>query len=140
MIEVHEDLDHCVVEIAFLACRSIRRTRHGKCFAVPVTGSPKALKLPDDRTARFPLLFPDFQCESITTHLSSGQIAFLGHFTLCHHLCSDAGVVGSGLPKGVEAAHPMPTDQNVLQGVVECMPHVQRACHVRGRNHDAECF
>jgi hypothetical protein len=33
---------------------------------------------------------------------------------------------------------PVEAAENVLQGVVERVPHVQRARHVRRRNHDGE--
>jgi hypothetical protein len=47
-------------------------------------------------------------------------------------------MVEAGLPERVEAAHPVPAGQDVLQRVVEGMAHVQRAGDVRRRDHDAE--
>ena len=49
-------------------------------------------------------------------------------------------MVLTGLPERVEPAHPVPADQDVLQGVVEGMAHVQHARDVGRRDHDAEGF
>ena len=53
-------------------------------------------------------------------------------------LRGDAGVVGAGHPEGVEALHPPPADQDVLQRVVERMAQVQSPGHVRRRDDDRE--
>ena len=50
----------------------------------------------------------------------------------------DAGVVVAGLPERVEAAHPVPADQHVLDRAVERVAHVQLAGHVRRRHADHE--
>ena len=47
-------------------------------------------------------------------------------------------MIGAGLPQHVAAAHALEAAQNVLQGVVERVAHVQRARHVRRRDHDGE--
>src|SRR5207245_11123544 len=41
-------------------------------------------------------------------------------------------------PQGVIALHAPPADQDVLEGVVQGVPHVQGAGHIRRRNDDAE--
>jgi hypothetical protein len=51
-------------------------------------------------------------------------------------LRGDTAVIGAGDPEGVIAFHPPPTDQHVLQGVVERMAHVERPGDVGGRNDD----
>ena len=48
------------------------------------------------------------------------------------------GVIGAGLPQHVAAPHPFKTAQNVLQGVVERVPHMQRTRHIGRRDHDGE--
>ena len=45
-------------------------------------------------------------------------------------------MVGAHLPQRVEAAHAVVADQRVLQRVLEGVAHVQRAGHVRRRQHD----
>ena len=52
-------------------------------------------------------------------------------------LRGDAGVVGAGHPHGVVALHPLRANENVLQRVVERVPHVQRPGDIRRRNDDA---
>ncbi len=47
------------------------------------------------------------------------------------HLRGDAGVIGAGLPKDVATGHARVPDHDILQRVVEGMPHVQAAGHVR---------
>jgi hypothetical protein len=77
--------------------------------------------------------------ERLAAHLAGAWLAWVGgQLALHHHLRGDAGVVGAGLPQRVEAAHPVPADQDVLQRVVEGVAHVQRAGHVGRRDHDRE--
>ena len=42
------------------------------------------------------------------------------------------------LPEDVETTHPVPSNQYVLQRVVERVTHVENTSHVRRRNHYAE--
>jgi hypothetical protein len=60
--------------------------------------------------------------------------------TLDHHLRRDAGMVGAGLPQHVAAAHPLEAAQYILQRVVECVAHMQRAGDIRRRDDDREGF
>ena len=50
----------------------------------------------------------------------------------------DAGVVGARHPQRVVALHPVVAHQRVHDRVLERVPHVQRAGHVRRRQLDAE--
>ena len=52
-------------------------------------------------------------------------------------LRGDAGVVGSGDPEGLKAAHPLPADQDVLQGVDKGMAHMENAGDIGRRDDDA---
>jgi hypothetical protein len=47
-------------------------------------------------------------------------------------------VVRARLPEHVAAAHALEAAQDVLERVVEGVPHVERARHVRRRDHDRE--
>ena len=60
----------------------------------------------------------------------------LRELPLDHDLRADAGVVVARLPEGVEAAHAVPADEDVLQRAVEGVAHVQGAGDVRGRHGD----
>ena len=53
-------------------------------------------------------------------------------------LGSDTCMVGAGLPQRVVALHSLITDQNILHGVVQCMPHVELSGDIWGRDHDSE--
>ena len=53
-------------------------------------------------------------------------------------LGSDTCMVGAGLPQCVVALHSLITDQDILHGVVQCMPHVELSCDIWGRDHDSE--
>ena len=64
-------------------------------------------------------------------------LALGGELALDHVLRGDPGMIGAGHPQGLEAVHPLHADQDVLQGVVQGVSHVQRARHVRRRDHDA---
>ena len=48
----------------------------------------------------------------------------------------DARMVVAGLPERVEAAHPVPADEHVLDRAIECVTHVQVAGDVGGRDAD----
>ena len=90
------------------------------------------------------ILPPDsaFHCQTRSTNASRPRSCrlrpFLGQFPLDHVLRGDAGVVHAGQPQRGVALHPAPPDQRVDQRVVERVPDVQRAGHVRRRDHDAE--
>ena len=73
----------------------------------------------------------------VAAHVAAAGLLALHQLPLDHHLRGDAGVVGAGLPQHVLAAHPLEARQDVLQRVVERVPHVQRAGHVGRRDDDA---
>ncbi len=64
--------------------------------------------------------------------------AFLGELFFHHVLGGDSGVVGSGQPEHVEPVHAFIPGEDILQGVVQGMPHVERAGHVGGRDDDGK--
>ena len=53
-------------------------------------------------------------------------------------LGSDTCMVGTGLPQCVVTLHSLITDQDILHGVVQCMPHVELSGDIWGRDHDSE--
>ena len=53
-------------------------------------------------------------------------------------LGSDTCMVGTGLPQCIIALHSLITDQDILHGVVQCMPHVELSGDIWGRDHDSE--
>jgi hypothetical protein len=64
--------------------------------------------------------------------------ALLGQLPLHHVLGGDAGMVGAGQPQGVVAAHPVIAGQDILQGVVQGMAHMQDAGDVGRRDDDGK--
>ena len=59
-----------------------------------------------------------------------------GELLLDHVLGGDAGMVGAGHPQHLVAGHALPAAQDVLQGVVQGVPHVQDAGDVGRRDDD----
>ena len=53
-------------------------------------------------------------------------------------LCRDRGVVRTRLPERFIALHPLPADQNILQGVVQGVAHMKLPGYIRRRHHDCE--
>ncbi|CSA90263.1 Uncharacterised protein [Vibrio cholerae] len=62
---------------------------------------------------------------------------FCSDLTLNHHLSGDTRVVSTHLPQGIFALHTLTADQSIHNGVLEGVTHVQAACDVRWRDHDA---
>ena len=49
-------------------------------------------------------------------------------------------MVCSGLPERIISLHSLKTDQNILHGIVQRMPHMQLSSDIRGRNDDGKRF
>ena len=111
---------------------------HRKTFARPVAGGAEPLQLVDDDAAALRLPLPDPLEKFGAAHVAAARLLPLHQLPLDHHLGRDAGVIGAGLPQHVAAAHPLEAAENVLQRVVERVAHMQRAGHVRRRDHDGE--
>ena len=112
---------------------------HGESGAVPVAGcSQTAQLLQNDSTVFFcpgPGMFQEF---------FAGQVCLLDTL-LCqfvHHLCfgSDGGVVGTRYPAGVLAHHAGTAYQNILDGIVKHVSHVENSGHVWRRDDDGVRF
>ncbi len=110
---------------------------HGEAFARPIAGGAEPLQLADDGAAGLRLPFPHALDESFAPHLAAAGLSAFHQLPLDHGLRCDAGVVGARLPQHVLAAHPLEPAENVLQGVVERMAHMQRAGDVGRRDDDA---
>ena len=97
---------------------------HGKAFAFPVAGNAQAFQLVDDTVAV--LVFPNpnaFQ-EFFTTKVIASFVFFFFDYFFYFDLGSKACVVIARHPQGVVTHHTVPTDKNILQGVVQCVTHV----------------
>ena len=111
---------------------------HREAGAGPVAARAHLLLLLDDAVAVLFLPFPHALKELLTAKVVAGQ-ALLGAQLLLHlDLGGDAGVVGAGDPEGGVALHPLEAGQDVLQGAVQRVTHVELACDVGGRHDDGE--
>ena len=107
---------------------------HGEAGAAPVAGDAHLLLLLHDAVAVLFLPLPDPLEEFLTAQVVAG-LALLDPQLLLHlDLGGDAGVVGAGQPQGRVALHPLEPGQDILQGAVQSMAHVQLARDVRGRH------
>ena len=113
---------------------------HRETFARPVAGRAQPLQLVDDGAATLGLPLPDPFEEFGASHVAAARLLPFHQLPLDHHLGRDAGMVGAGLPQDIPSAHPLEAAEDVLQGVVQRVAHVQRARHVGRRNHDGEGF
>ncbi len=113
---------------------------HGEAFARPVAGCAEALQLVEDQAARLFLPFPDALDKGLAAHLATAGKLSLGQLALDDHLRGNARMVHARLPQHVLAAHALEADHDILQRVVERVPHVQRPGHIRRRDDDGEAF
>ncbi len=74
------------------------------------------------------------------SQVTARRLLPLHELALDHHLGGDAGMIGAGLPQHITPAHTLETTQDILQGVVERMAHVQRAGYVRRWDDDRKRF
>src|SRR5690606_30402819 len=79
---------------------------------------------------------PNLLDEFLTPDLAAPRLLPLHHAAFHHHLGGDARVVHARLPEHVLAAHALEAHQNVLDGIVERVPDMERAGHVGRRDND----
>ena len=121
-----------------LADRARETVVHREALARPVAGCPKPPQLPDDRPARLGFPGPHLVKKLLPPEDSPIGLLTLGKLALHHHLRGDTGMVRARLPQHVATAHALVAAEDVLQRVVECMPHVEHAGDVGRRNDDGE--
>ena len=122
---------------------------HGKPVTAPVDGGAQALHLPANRLTIFFLPLPAPLHEPFRTHRQPqplpltlpGTLGLRSPFQLRQslptqlpfhdHLRSNGGVIGTGQPQHVLAAHAMPAHQDVDFCMLQHVTHVERARDVR---------
>ena len=67
----------------------------------------------------------------------TGQTFFGLHLALHQHLRSNTRVVSTNLPQGIITLHTLEANQGIHDGILEGVPHVQAARHIRWRDTDA---
>ena len=106
---------------------------HRKALTLPVARCAKAFQLADNLPAGLRLPFPDPLDKGFTPKIMT-VLPFGAQLPLDHVLCGNAGMVGARHPEDIIPLHPFPAAEDVLQGVVEGMPHMQGAGYVGRRN------
>ena len=96
---------------------------HGKPQAGPVTGGAQSFQLFDDCPAGLGFPFPDALHKAIPPHGFPCGI-LLQELLLHNILRGNTGMIRAGNPKGIATLHTPPSDQDILHGGVESMPHV----------------
>ncbi len=110
---------------------------HREVFAAPVGRGAQAAHLAGDGGAGLFFPFPHFFDEFFAAQVMARNLLRI-ELPFDHDLGGDAGMVGAGNPRRVEAAHAVVARQAIHDGLVEGMPHVQGAGHVGRRQLDAE--
>ena len=111
---------------------------HREGFLGPVAGGAQTFELLDDPAAV--LLFP---CPRALEELFPAHVGFGEPFLLLHllddlDLCRDGCVVGAGQPQRLESAHTLEAGDDVLDGMIEGVTHVQLSRDVGRGHHDRE--
>ncbi len=121
----------------------------------PVHGGAEPLHLAADGATILLLPFPAALQEFIQSHFAPEALTFalpgaprrralqIGQglppqFALHNHLRGDGGVIRTGQPQDVFAAHAMPAHQDVDFRVLQHVAHVERPRDIRRRNDQAE--
>ncbi len=128
-VEIHEGVDNRLGQSRF----------HREAGAVPVAGGAEFPELFQDDAAVFLLPFPGVLEEFLAGEVVLGDAHRL---ELRHHLGlgGDGSVVRSRHPAGILAVHAGVADQDVVQGVVEHVAHMEDTRHVGRRDHDRVGF
>ena len=111
---------------------------HGEPGPVPVAGGAQLLLLLHDAVAVLVLPVPHPLQELLPAQVVAGQALVFPQLLLHLDLGGDAGVVRAGHPQRLVALHPLVADQDVLEGGVHGVAHVELARDVGGRHDDAE--
>ena len=143
LVHINKDFQHRVMKVGavFMAnARITGRAGHGKGIARPVARRAKAFELIYNGAAVFAFPFPDFFKEFFAPQIAAANITLLSEHFFHLQLGGNAGMVLTGLPQRIKAAHPVPTGQNILQSIVKGMANMQRAGDIGRRDHNAKCF
>ena len=113
---------------------------HREALALPVAGRAELFQLADDAVAVLVLPVPDALEELLAAEVVTGQALFLAQVLLNLDLGGNARVVGAGHPQRFITLHALGADEDILQGLVERVTHVQLTGHVRRRDNDGIGF
>ncbi len=111
------------------------RVVHREPLALVVERAAETAELAHDHAAVLVQPLPHALDERLAAEVEPRR-ALPAQLPLDDRLRRDAGVVESGLPERVEAAHAVPADERVLDRAVQRVAHVERARDVRRRDRD----
>ena len=124
----------------YLADRLGAALVHGEALAVPVAGGTELFKLADNAAAELVLPRPYALKELLAAEVVTGQALLLAEVLLYFDLGCNTGVIGARHPQRLVALHALGADEDILQGLVECVAHVQLAGNIRRRDNDGVRF
>ena len=104
----------------------------------PIAAAAHLLQLAQDAALVLFLPLPDPPDQLFAAQVVARQVLLFLQPPLDDRLRGDAGVVRARHPQRLEALHAFHADQDVLQGVVQGVPQVQRTGDVGRRDHDRE--
>ena len=128
-VEIHEGIDNSLGQRRF----------HRETGAVPVAGATQLAELLQDDSAVLLLPRPGVLEEFLAADVLLGDahgLEFRDHLGFG----GDGGMVRSRHPAGILAVHAGVADQDVVQGIVEDVTHVQDTRHIGRRDHDGIRF
>ncbi len=111
---------------------------HGEAVAAPVAGRTHFLLLLDNAAAILLLPRPDALKEFLTPQIVAGQALLVAQLLLHLDLGGNARVVAAGQPKSLVALHTLEAGQDVLQGAVQRVTHVELPRNIGGRHDDGK--
>jgi hypothetical protein len=113
---------------------------HGKTLSSPVAGVSELAALTCYAPTVFTLPVPCVIKELFAGDVMLVDALFLAEFLYDFDLCCDAGMVRARKPQSRISLESLPSCEDVLKCLVECMTHVQLACDIRRRHDDCERF
>ena len=109
-----------------------------KASAGPVAGGAQLLELADDVAAVLLLPVPDPLQKLLASQIVAGEMLVLPQMLLHLDLGGDSGVIGAGEPEGGVALHPFEAHDDVLEGLVQRVTHVEFSGDVGRRDYHRE--
>ncbi len=110
---------------------------HGKALPLPVAGTSQLLKLLHNTPAVLFLPLPGSFQEFLAAYIFLGKPLF-SHLFNNLYLGSNAGMIRAGKPQGIIPLHPPKPYENILQGIVQGVPHMELTCNIRWGYHNTE--
>ncbi len=127
--QVHENLAH----------RPGTPFVQGEALPGPVYRNPQPLQLLGDAGVVLIFPFPYLGHKPLPAQVVAGQ-PLRGQVFLHPDLGGNPGVITAGQPQGIVALHAAPASENVLNGIVQGMSHMQRTGDIGGRNDNGVRF